>query len=258
MGPATTTRAELDRFLTELFDPASFADYGPNGLQIEGTDEIARVAFSVSATAHSAAVAVQQDAQALIVHHGLFWQFHGARTLTGPFARRVFPLVRHRINLFAYHLPLDAHPEIGNAAQLGLRIGLTELDAFGNHQGRPTGIRGCLPEPLPAAALRMRLQTALDHAVLLASPDDPRPIRSIGIITGGANGGWKEAAAAGLDAYVTGEMSEHDWHEAREAGIYMFAGGHHATEQFGIQALMAHVSDAFALDCFYIPSDNPA
>ena len=258
MGAATTSRAELERFLTELLDPASFADYGPNGLQIEGAGEIGRIAFAVSATAHSAAMAAQQRAQALIVHHGLFWQFHGARTLTGPFARRVIPLVRQHINLFAYHLPLDAHPEIGNAAQLGRRIGLTEFDAFGNHQGRPTGISGRLTEPLSAAALRARLQATLDHPVLLATPDEQLPIRSVGIITGGANSGWKEAVAAGLDAYVTGEMSEHDWHEAREAGIHMFAGGHHATEQFGIQALMARVRDAFALDCFYIPSDNPA
>jgi dinuclear metal center YbgI/SA1388 family protein len=255
---ATTTRTELDRFLTELLDPASFADYGPNGLQIEGSDEIARVAFSVSATAHSAAVAVQQDAQALIVHQGLFWQFHGARTLTGPFARRIFPLVRHGVNLFAYHLPLDAHPEIGNAAQLGLQIGLSEFAAFGNHQGSPTGISGRLSPSVSAAALRARLEEVLDHPVLLATPGEQLPIRSIGIITGGANGGWKDAGAAGLDAYVTGEMSEHDWHEAREAGVHMFAGGHHATEQFGIRALMDRVRDTLGLHCFYIPSDNPA
>lgn len=255
---ATTQRSGLERFLNGLLQPESFPDYGPNGLQIEGGETIDRIAFAVSATAHSAGVAAREGAQALVVHHGLFWNFHGVRTLTGPFARRVFPLVRHGISLFAYHLPLDAHLEIGNAAQLGLRIGLAEQQPFGDHQGRPTGISGRLPEPVSADALRDCLEHVLAHRVLLASPDEARPIRSIGVITGGANGGWRDAVAAGLDAYVTGEMSEHDWHEAREAGIHMFAGGHHATEQFGIQALMERVRDTFGTDCFYIASDNPA
>lgn len=251
-------RPRLTRYLDELLAPESFADYGPNGLQIEGSEEIARIAFAVSATAESARIAAERDAQALIVHHGLFWTFHGPRTLTGSFARRVFPLVRNRINLYAYHLPLDAHPLVGNAAQLGRRIGLQDFQPFGDHQGRPTGIRGVFGDPLPAAALRERLQGVLDHPVLLASPDPAAPITSAGIITGGANRDWVLALRERLDAYITGEISEHDWHEAREAGIHMFAGGHHATEQFGVQALMAEIGERFAVDCFYIPSDNPA
>jgi putative NIF3 family GTP cyclohydrolase 1 type 2 len=106
--------------------------------------------------------------------------------------------------------------------------------------------------------LRARLQSLLDHPVLVASPDEQARVRSVGIITGGANSGWTQALAAGLDAYITGEMSEHDWHEAREAGIHLFAGGHNATEQFGIQALMDRVSGAFPVECFFIPSENPA
>jgi dinuclear metal center YbgI/SA1388 family protein len=256
--PVTIDRLELERYLKELLEPEPFPDYGPNGLQIEGARQISRIAFAVSATAHSAAIAVREQAQALIVHHGLFWKFHGPRAVVGPFARRIVPLIRHDVNLFGYHLPLDAHPEIGNAAQLGRRIGLIEHQPFGNHQGRPTGIRGLLPEPIPAQFLRDRLETILDHPVLLAAPDDAFPIHSLGIITGGANSGWTEAVAANLDAYITGEMSEHDWHEAREAGIHLFAGGHNATEQFGIQALMDRIRDVFSIDCFYIPSDNPA
>lgn len=251
-------RAELERFLNALLEPQAFTDYGPNGLQIEGVEQIAKVAFAVSATAHSAAVAVQENANALVVHHGLFWTFHGPRPLTGPFARRVIPLVRQAINLFAYHLPLDAHPEVGNAAQLGLRLGLGNQQPFGDHQGCPTGISGQFREPLSAATLRDRLHGVLEHPVLLASPDEAAPVRSVGIITGGANSGWSRAAAEGLDAYITGEMSEHDWHEAREAGIHLFAGGHNATEQFGIQALMERVRTAFPVECFFIPSDNPA
>jgi dinuclear metal center YbgI/SA1388 family protein len=192
------------------------------------------------------------------VHHGLFWSFHGARTLTGPLARRVFPLVRHEINLFAYHLPLDAHPEIGNAACLARALGLTGISPFGDHQGSPTGVRGQFPRPFTAASLKACLASVLDHPVLMAAPGADKPIHSAGIITGGANRDWVLASRAGLDAYITGEMSEHDWHESQEAGLAMFAGGHNATEQFGIQALMERVRARFGVDCCFIPSDNPA
>jgi len=170
----------------------------------------------------------------------------------------VFPLVQGGVNLFAYHLPLDAHPEIGNAAVLGRRLGLAEQQPFGNYQGMPTGVKGVLEQPVTAQALRLALRDILNHEVLLASADESALILSLGIITGGANGEWKEASRQGLDAYVTGEMSEHDWHESQEAGIHFFAGGHHATERFGIQALMERTREAFAVECFFIDSGNPA
>ncbi len=254
----TVRRNELTAFFDALLEPARYPDYGPNGLQVEGCDTLHRIAFAVSATARSVQQAVAQDAQALVVHHGLFWRFHGPRTLTGPFARRVFPLVRRQINLYGYHLPLDGHAEIGNAASLARRIGLESLAPFGEHQGVTTGIQGTFPAPLTAQALQRRLRQVLDHPVMLASPNPEAPIRSAGIITGGANGEWPQAKAAGLDAYITGEMSEHDWHESQEAGIHMFAGGHHATEQFGVQALMAKVAATFDVECVYLPCDNPA
>lgn len=252
------TRHALSTFLAEYLAISDFADYGPNGLQIEGADAIDTLAFAVSATADSVRIAVERKAQALIVHHGVFWSFHGPRVLTGAFARRVFPLVRQQISLFAYHLPLDAHMEVGNAACLAGLIGLEQLAPFGDHKGCPTGVRGHFATPVPAATLKARLASVLDHGVMLASPDPRRPVASAGIITGGANRDWALAAGAGLDAFITGEMSEHDWHESQEAGIHMYAGGHHATEQFGIQALMAKISAVFDVACFYIPSDNPA
>jgi dinuclear metal center YbgI/SA1388 family protein len=251
-------RDDLNHFFEQLLDVGEFNDYGPNGLQVEGAEWIKRIAFAVSATAHSIRVAAESGAQALVVHHGLFWSFHGPKTLTGPFARRVFPLVRHDINLFAYHLPLDAHLDIGNAACLAKRLGVTELAAFGDHQGSPTGVRGCLVSAWSALELQHCLAEVLDHPVMLATPDAHRRVSQVGIITGGANRDWILAARAGLDAYITGEMSEHDWHESQEAGLHMLAGGHHATEQFGIQALMARVSDHFGVECFFIPSENPA
>lgn len=251
-------RDDLTAFFTELLQPGRFPDYGPNGLQIEGCESIERIAFAVSATLQSAEAAVATGAQALVVHHGLFWKFHGARPLTGPFARRVFPLVRNAVNLYGYHLPLDAHLEVGNAAALARRLGMRGWEPFGDYQGVSTGVQGQLPEPCRPAALRQRLEAVLDHPVLLASPDPEAPVRTLGIITGGANGEWRQALAAGLDAYLTGEMSEHDWHESQEAGIHMFAGGHHATEQFGIQDLMARVQATFPVECVYLPCDNPA
>ncbi len=254
----SVTRDDLSQFFDRLLRVSEFADYGPNGLQIEGTDRIERIAFAVSATAHSARIAVEQKAQALVVHHGLFWSFQGPKTLTGPFSRRVFPLVRHDINLFAYHLPLDAHLEIGNAACLARKVGMAELVSFGDHQGCPTGVRGKLGQPMSALALQQRLMAVLDHPVMVAAPENGQPISQVGIITGGANRDWVLALRVGLDAYITGEMSEHDWHDSQEAGLHMFAGGHNATEQFGIQALMARVREQCDVDCFFIPSENPA
>lgn len=251
-------RDDLTAFFTTLLEPGRYPDYGPNGLQIEGCEVIDKIAFAVSATAASTRDAVSLDAQALVVHHGLFWRFHGPRPLTGPFARRVFPLVRQQINLYGYHLPLDGHLEVGNAAALARRIGVVELAPFGEYQGVTTGVQGRLNPPVAARELQLNLQQVLDHPVMLASPDHEAPISTVGIITGGANGEWIQARAAGLDAYITGEMSEHDWHESQEAGIHMFAGGHHATEQFGIQELMARVSRTFDVACVYLPCDNPA
>jgi dinuclear metal center YbgI/SA1388 family protein len=248
----------LTAYFDALLQPERFADYGPNGLQVEGGDDITRVAFAVSATRDSVTQAVDGGAQALVVHHGLLWKFHGVQPLAGPFARRLFPLITNGVNLYAYHLPLDAHPEIGNAAGLGRQIGLGDFQPFGDHQGSPTGIKGRFEAPLGAVELQQRLTKLLDHPVLLAEPAEAHVIASAGIITGGANGEWSRAVREGLDAYITGEMSEHDWHEAAEAGICMFAGGHHATERFGIQALMQRVRSELGLDCWFIDSPNPA
>lgn len=251
------TRDELAHYLNAYLDSERFKDYGPNGLQIEGRANIAKIAFAVSATRESIARTIDAGADTLIVHHGLFWVFHGHRPVVGPFAQRVKPLIRHDINLFGYHLPLDAHPEIGNAAAIAKRIGMVELTPFGDYQGAPTGISGVFQDPVPPRDLKHRLQQLLAHDIIHA-PADRREIHSMGIITGGASSGWYQARQNGLDGYLTGEISEHDWHESREAGVHMFAGGHNATESLGIQDLMNHLRDAFEIECVYFPSDNPA
>ncbi len=228
------SRQQLNDYYQALLHPETYTDYCPNGLQIEGAEQIGRIAFAVSATRDSIHQAVENQADALVVHHGLFWTFQGAKPLIAAFAKRVFPLVKSNVNLFAYHLPLDGHPEIGNAAVLGQLIDCKQQQPFGDYKGSATGVKGVLEQPLSAIALQQKLETVLKHNVILATPDNTALIRSIGIITGGANSEWRLAEKQQLDAYLTGEISEHDWHESQEAGLHMFAGGHHATEQFGI------------------------
>ncbi|WP_428354663.1 Nif3-like dinuclear metal center hexameric protein [Methyloprofundus sp.] len=251
-------RDKLNHYFNDLLNPTSFKDYCPNGLQVEGNQSINKIAFAVSATRDSITQAAELGADTLVVHHGLFWNFHGARTLTGSFAKRIFPLVRKNINLFAYHLPLDAHPEVGNAAVLGQLLGCQQQSPFGDYKGNPTGIEGLLDQPLPAKEFALKLQSVLNHDVIIASPDENQIIESVGIITGGANSDWVLAKKAGLDAYITGEISEHDWHESQESDIHMFAGGHYATEIFGILALMQKIQIHCRLECVFIDSDNPA
>ncbi len=255
---ATISRQQLDDFFAELLQPHSFRDYGPNGLQIEGSEQIAKIAFAVSATGDSIQQACTNQADALVVHHGLFWSFKGTQLLTGSLAKRVFPLVKEQINLFGYHLPLDAHLEVGNAASLARLIGLRTLQPFGDYKGCYTGVKGRFEEPVQAVKLQQRMATIVSHPVMIASFDDQAFINSVGIITGGANNEWPQALSHGLDAYITGEMSEHNWHDSKEAGVHMFAGGHHATERFGIQSLMTKTKEHFDIECFYIDSDNPA
>ncbi len=252
------TRQQLNDYYQALLRPETYADYCPNGLQVEGTEQLKRIAFAVSATRNSISQAVENKADTLVVHHGLFWTFHGAKALTGTFARRVFPLVKNNINLFGYHLPLDGHPDIGNAATLGHMIDCNQQQPFGDYKGSATGIKGRLEQPLTATALQQKLESVLKHNVILATPDSNALIRTVGIITGGANSEWRSAEKAQLDAYITGEISEHDWHESQEVGIHMFAGGHNATEQFGIRALMDKTLQQFAVECFFIDSENPA
>ena len=251
-------RDELTSFLNHLLRIDEFKDYCPNGLQVEGIDEIKKIAFSVSATKESIDRAVEKNANALVVHHGLFWHFHGTKPLIGPFAKRVRPLVLNNINLYGLHLPLDAHLEFGNAASLAKELELTVDGPFGDYKGSPTGVIATFNQKVSASELKNQLTTAINHPVIHSCPSKNQDIQTIGIITGGANSDWKLACELGLDAYITGEISEHDWHEAREAGIHMFAGGHNATESFGIQALMKKVKERFEGECFFISSGNPA
>ena len=253
------SRTKLKNYLNSLLNIFEYQDYCPNGLQIEGKEEIKKIAFAVSATKDSIQKAVALGADALVVHHGLFWKFHGAKKLTGPFYQRVAPIIKSDMNLFGYHLPLDANLEVGNAKAIADYLQLTDLKAFGDYKGMPTGVKGKFKKKINAKQLKNSLENILGHNVMHASPDDEQDISSIGIITGGANSDWVSSQKEGLDSYLTGEMSEHDWHESKEAGIHFYAGGHNATESFGIQRLLERINKDFeGLELFYIPSSNPA
>ncbi len=252
-------RQDLEHYFRALLRTELFEDYAPNGLQVEGKASVDKVAFAVSATQDSIAEALDWGADALVVHHGVFWKHQGARPLTGAWGERVSLAVRAQLNLFAYHLPLDAHPEVGNAAALARALGLTDLTAFGPHKKQFLGIQGRLPSSPPASQFARHAEKVLGHSVLLASHDSNAPVRTLGIVTGGANNDWGHALDAGLDAYLTGEISEYNWHDAREARVHYFAGGHHATEKFGPQALMARMlADMPQLQARFFDSPNPA
>jgi len=252
------TRAILEKYLETLLQTEKYTDYGKNGLQIEGQETIMSIGFAVSATQESIQQSVEYEVKALIVHHGLFWDSRKTTSIIGAFSRRVSPLIKHDINLFAYHLPLDAHLEYGNASSLAKLLKIKNLQPFGNYKGMPIGIMGHFDQPWNPVELRKEIADKLNHCVYHSHPSHPQMIQTIGIITGGAQDHWPQAQENGLDAYLTGEMNEYHWHEAKEHGLHMFAAGHHATEKFGIQSLQKLLTKTFSIKTYFFDSKNPA
>jgi dinuclear metal center YbgI/SA1388 family protein len=253
------TQAKLKNYFHELLEPHFFDDYAPNGLQIEGAMELKRLAFSVSATQDSIQKSIFWGADGLVVHHGVFWKHQGVKPITGPWGQRIKLCIKHDLNLFSYHLPLDGHPEFGNAVALAKELGLLNILPFALYKGRPIGCKGELSPTLSANEFKMKLKNILQHEVTLASHDPTKKIKTIGIVTGGANNDWVKAQEEGLDAYLTGEISEYNWHDSIEGGLHYFAGGHHATERFGIKSLMEKVQKDFPeLEVAFFDSDNEA
>lgn len=236
-----------------LLQPERFKDYGPNGLQVEGKSEIRRIVSGVTASRALIEAAIEAGADAVFVHHGLFWRGMDGR-ITGWLKERIRLLLAHDINLFAYHLPLDAHAELGNNAQLGARLGVRGQAAFGEQN------LGWLADVdfADAAALAGHVQSVLGRKVTLAGVQEHKPIRRLAWCTGGAQGFFESAIAAGADAYITGEISEPQMHLAREMGVSFIAAGHHATERYGAPAVAAHVARECGLEHRFIDIDNPA
>ncbi|WP_295536249.1 Nif3-like dinuclear metal center hexameric protein [uncultured Pseudacidovorax sp.] len=251
------SRPALLQSFDALLTPDRFKDYGPNGLQVEGRDEIRKIVSGVTASRAFIEAAIAEGADALFVHHGLFWRGQDGR-VTGWMRQRLGLLIGHDVNLFAYHLPLDAHPLLGNNAQLGRVLGLeAQATRFGEQDlgwlGTPeagTAFDG-------AAALGRHVESRLGRPLTVV-PGDGRPLRRIGWCTGGAQGFFEAAIAAGADAFLTGEISEPQAHYARETGVAFLACGHHATERYGAPAVAAQVAAAHGLEHVFIDIDNPA
>jgi dinuclear metal center YbgI/SA1388 family protein len=245
-------RDELVRHLDETLGAARFRDYCPNGLQVEGRGQIARIVAGVTASQALIEAAVARSADAILVHHGWFWKGEDGRII-GIRRRRLGTLLAHDISLIAYHLPLDAHPELGNNAQLAKRLGWNPEGRFADQDIAWYGNVGA---PATAGALAAQMASVLGRQPLLVG-DPNRPVQRIGWCSGGAQGYFEQAIALGLDAYVSGEISEQTVHLARESGVAYFAAGHHATERFGAQALSAYLGERFGLQCEFIDIDNP-
>jgi len=244
-------RTVIDACLQALLQPDSFKDYGPNGLQVEGRSEVRRIASGVTASLAFIDAAIAWGADTLLVHHGLFWRGQDGR-LTGWLGARVKRLMQADINLYAYHLPLDAHAELGNNAQLGRRLGLVADARFGE---QALGFVGAADLALPALAATVQQQLGRVPTVV---PGDGRPLRRVAWCTGGAQGWFEAAIAAGADAFLTGEISEPQAHLARETGVAFLACGHHATERYGAPAVAARVAAQQGLEHRFIDVDNPA
>jgi dinuclear metal center YbgI/SA1388 family protein len=241
-------------YLDSILDPAAYDDYGPNGLQVPGRDEIETVATGVSANAELFARAREESVDMVLVHHGLFWA-GPPRPLDRGSKRRLQLLFEADLALAAYHLPLDGHLEVGNNALLAKAIGATDLEPFGAHRGATIGVRATL-EPLSAAELVERVAAATEREPL-AFTDGPDPVRSVGIVSGAGADHLDEAIAAGLDAFVTGEPTERSMSRAREAGIHFLAAGHYATETFGVRALGERLAERFGVRHLFIDVPNP-
>lgn len=246
-------REALKEYLDGMLEACRFRDYCPNGLQVEGCAEIRRVICGVTANHALIEAAVARGADALLVHHGWFWKNEDGR-VTGFRKQRLQTLLRNDINLFAYHLPLDAHPEFGNNAQLARQLGWTITGRFAEQE---IGFLGAVPSaPTFAQDIAARVEQVLGRAPMLVG-DPQREVKKLAWCSGGAQGYFEQAILAGADIYISGEISEHTVHLARESGVPYLAAGHHATERYGVMALGAHLAERFGLQCEYVEIDNP-
>lgn len=235
---------------------SKFEDYCPNGLQVEGKSEVRKLISGVTASLALLEAAVAARADAIVVHHGYFWRGENP-CITGMKQQRLRLLMKHDISLLAYHLPLDDHAIYGNNAQLGKLLGFKAVGKFGNTGQPPIAWHGQLSASMNGSAFARYLEEKLGRAPLHI-PGRAEPIRSIGWCSGAAQGYIEQAALLGLDAYLTGEVSEQTVHIARETGIHFFAAGHHATERYGAQALGRHLAEVFQLEHEFIDINNPA
>lgn len=246
----TTTRDVLLNTLNTLLEPQHFDDYCPNGLQVEGQETVSKLVTGVTASQALIDAAIEKGADAVLVHHGYFWKNENP-TITGMKQRRIKSLLAKDINLFAYHLPLDAHAEFGNNVQLANRLGLRITGEFGG-----IGLLGELAEPMSATQYAQHISAALKRDPLLITAGDHK-IKKIAWCTGAAQSFFEKILALDVDAFITGEISEPTVHIARENGIHFFSAGHHATERYGVKALGEYVARLLDIEHQFLDIDNP-
>jgi dinuclear metal center YbgI/SA1388 family protein len=252
--PASLKTIETE--LNNLLQPELFDDYCPNGLQVEGRQEINRIVTGVTACQALIEQAIAEQADLLLVHHGYFWRGEDP-TVTGIRRARIRSLLQHEINLFAYHLPLDVHPEVGNNARLGRLLGLRVTGEFARYQGRSIGLIGTLEKGMAPGQFAELLENRLFRRPLMIEGQKSL-VETVAWCTGAAQNYIEDAVSAGADAFLTGEVSEPTVHIARESGISFFAAGHHATERYGVQAVGEYLAKRFSLQHRFIDIDNPA
>jgi dinuclear metal center YbgI/SA1388 family protein len=250
-----TQLTEVISYLDELLEIQDFQDYGPNGLQVPGSGELSVVVTGVSAHLDLFENAARAGAQLVVAHHGLFWDFH-PRTVSPTMKERLRVLFENDISLAGYHLPLDAHPEVGNNALICAALGLERAEPFGEHRGRAIGFVGRSAEGIPFDELRDRCVAAFGQEPFTWDAG-PELVHSVGIVSGGAASSFGEAIARGLDAFLTGEPAEHVMADARESGTHFIAAGHYATETFGVRRLGELLADRFGLEHRFVEAPNP-
>ena len=250
-----TQLVQVIAYLDELLEIESFRDYGPNGLQVPGTGELSVVATGVSAHLDLIEQASSKGAQLIVAHHGLFWDFH-PRSISPTMKRRLRVLFDNDISLAGYHLPLDAHPEVGNNALICAALGLERAEPFGEHGGRTVGFVGRSAEGVPFEELRSRCATVFGQEPFVWDTG-PELVHSVGIVSGGAASDFGEAIALGLDAFLTGEPAEHVMADARESRTHFIAAGHYATETLGVRRLGELLAERFGLEHLFIEAPNP-
>ncbi|WP_421865803.1 Nif3-like dinuclear metal center hexameric protein [Motiliproteus sp.] len=246
---------QLVKTLDQWLEPGLIKDYCPNGLQVEGRAQVRRIVTGVTASQALLDAAVLAKADAVLVHHGYFWRGEDP-CVRGMKRRRLQTLLEHDISLIAYHLPLDIHPQLGNNAQLARRLGLTIEGGLELNSRQPVGLWGRLEQPLSAEQLAERIEAELGRRPQWIEGNAKR-IETLGWCTGAAQGYIEHAIARGLDAFISGEISEPTVYAAREGGVHYFGAGHHATERYGIQAVGQQLADEFDIEHCYIELDNP-
>ncbi len=250
---------DIINYCDDLLESEQFKDYCPNGLQVEGCQQVKKIVCGVTASQALIDAAVAAKADMLLVHHGFFWSGESP-AITGMKQRRIKQLLHADISLVAYHLPLDAHPIFGNNAQLAVKLGLEVEGRFGGRGSQAIAMYGRLADKLSASAFATQIGDTLARSSLHIPPDNAaadKPIQTVAWCSGAAQNYLPKAVELGVDAFITGEVSEQTTHIARECGIHFYAAGHHATERYGVMALAEHLGQHFELNQQFIDIDNP-